>query len=150
MSRPTAGTIGCTVIWIFILASRTQVHQCMLKSENISQWSRPLSPIAMIMPRKCSSFKNSLKKWLANESTADYRSLLHSSQCLSMEWFIPTYWLISTQMFFYFQKIFPVELKMHSFSRPYGQMPESVNISVLTLDLSNSNGFYIWFRILHV
>lgn len=87
--------------------------------------------------------------WQA-ESTSGYRSLIRSSQCLSMEWFIPTYWLISTQMFFYFQKIFPVELKMHSFSKPYGQMPESVNISVLTLDLSNSNGFYIWFRILHV
>lgn len=70
MSRPTAGAMGYTRIWIFILfilASRTRAHQYMLitKSENISQWSRPFPPIAMSMPRKCSSFNSSLKKWLA-------------------------------------------------------------------------------------
>lgn len=67
MSRPTAGTMGCTRIWIVIPASRTQAHQCMLitKSENTSQWSRPFPPIAMSVPRKHSSFNSSLKKWLA-------------------------------------------------------------------------------------
>lgn len=44
--------------------------------------------------------------WQA-ESTSGYRSLIRSSQCLSMEWFIPTYWLISTQMFFLFPKDIP-------------------------------------------
>lgn len=119
------------------------------KSANISQCSRPFPSehakkifISLKQPLEVADMLRALQAKDVAYTTASGFALNSSSQLIGLSGL--------KMFFFYFQKIFPVELKMHSFSKPYGQLPESVNVSVLTLDLSNSNGFYIWFRILHV
>lgn len=128
LPRPTAGVTN----WAHLFSpsfpsfpgSRAQDHRCMLidKSATISQWPRPFPHFSMSMPRIYSSFKSSLKKWqtcrehfrlkVCLSSTAANGFPLNGSSRLN--------WFIRTQNVFLIPKIFLHELKMHSFSKPYG------------------------------